>query len=348
MQDADLVLEGGGVKGVALVGALRVLMSPPHDYRFRRVAGTSAGAIVAGLLAAGMGPAQMADVMTELDVGRFEDNAGIFRHLRPLGQAQGLVFHNGLFRGDVLHGWIADTLAQLGVRTWGDLRQHDPDSSLPAEQRYRLVVTASDVSRGKLLRLPWDYRALCGVDPDDVPVADAIRASASIPFFFRPVRLRAGAEQTAGHGEILLVDGGLLSNFPVDVFDRVDGAPARWPTLGVKLSARRASTARWNGNPTVLALARSLLGTMASAHDQVHVDDPSVASRTVFVDTTGYRSTDFHLTAADKADLLAGGGKAATAFLDTWDWAGWQRTYRPLTSVAARPPVSPLAPGTSY
>ena len=58
---ADLVLEGGGVKGIALVGAISVLEE--RGYQFRRVAGTSAGAIVGSLVAANAGAAELEEIM---------------------------------------------------------------------------------------------------------------------------------------------------------------------------------------------------------------------------------------------------------------------------------------------
>jgi len=116
----------------------------------------------------------------------------------------------------------------------------------------------------------------------------------------------------------------MLSNFPVDIFDRTDGKPPRWPTFGVKLSARQPVTqTAWNPNANTIELAKSLLGTMQSAHDRVYVDQPSVASRTVFVDTTGYTATDFHLTLADKQKLFNNGLTAGAKFLGKWDWAKW-------------------------
>ena len=118
---------------------------------------------------------------------------------------------------------IAGKLADKGVRTWADLRDDDPDSSLPLVQRYKLVVVVSDVSRGKELRLPWDCEQELGLPADDQLVADAVRASASIPFFFRPFHMTADKSVTEGHGEILCTDGGMLSNFPIDIFDRTDG-----------------------------------------------------------------------------------------------------------------------------
>lgn len=334
MADADLVLEGGGVKGTGLVGAITALTSAAEPYTVHRVAGTSAGAIVASMLAAGYSAAEMNTVMTELDFSQFEDNPGIFeRHFEQVGQALGLIMHEGLFMGQFLHDWIRQILAAKNVHTWGDLKDNDPGSSLPPEQRYKLVVIVSDVSRGRMLRLPWDYQALLGVDPDSQPVADAVRSSAGIPFFFRPFHMKGNPDVTHGHGEILCTDGGMLSNFPVSIFDRTDGQPPRWPTFGVKLSARyTVAHDLYDPDADSIQLAKSLLTTMQKAHDQVYVDQASVASRTIFVDTTGYNATDFHLTQADKQKLYSNGLAAGKKFLGKWDWAKWlQGDYTTLT-----------------
>lgn len=324
MADADLVLEGGGVKGSGLVGAVTALAEHGDPYSFHRIAGTSAGAIVAGFLAAGMSAAQVKDVMDKLDFAQFEDESGILGHIPGLGQLSGLLLHEGLFKGGFLHDWVSETLAAHGVHTWADLKEDDPGSSLPADQRYRLVVIVSDVSRGLMLRLPWDYESLLGVDPDTVPVADAIRASASIPFFFRPWKMLTNPAVT-GHANIVCADGGLLSNFPLSVFDRTDGAEARWPTLGVKLSGQTTiRTEDWNPENDNVQLAKSLLGTMMDAHDRSYVNDPQAVARTIFVNTSPYQATDFHLTAADKTTLFSKGFGSGQKFLTSWDWDQWK------------------------
>ncbi|HWT82124.1 MAG TPA: patatin-like phospholipase family protein [Candidatus Methylomirabilis sp.] len=327
MADADLVLEGGGVKGTGLVGAITALTSAEEPYTFHRVAGTSAGAIVASMLAAGYTAAEMNTVMTDLDFTQFEDNPGLFaRHFEQVGEGLGLALHEGLFMGRFLHDWIKQILAAKNVRTWGDLKDDDPGSSLPPEERYKLVVIVSDVSRGRMLRLPWDYQPLLGVDPDAQPVADAVRSSAGIPFFFRPFPMTANPQVTGAHSEILCTDGGMLSNFPVSIFDRTDGKPPRWPTFGIKLSARQTpAQGTWNPDADAIQLAKSLLTTMQKAHDQVYVDQASVASRTIFVDTTGYNATDFHLLLADKQKLFNNGLAAGQKFLGKWDWPKWQQ-----------------------
>ena len=324
MAMTDLVLEGGGAKLPGLVGAVESLADSGYD--FHRIAGTSAGAIVGALTAAGIAPQTLEQKVLEQDFTEFEDLPPVF-HLVPwLGRVQGLLLHKGMYVGEALHDFLASALADQGVRTWGDLKLDDPGSAIPPERSYRLVVIVSDVSRGRILRLPWDYEEALGVDADSQSVAEAVCASAASPFFFRPRALPARPD-IAGGDSVLGADGGLLSNFPVDVFDRKDAKPARWPTFGVMLSARQTAAAEWRPNATTFQYAKSLVSTMLNAHDRRHIDDPSVTERTVFVDTTGHSSTDFALTSADKRDLIAAGRGAGEKFLAQWDWQRWKERF---------------------
>lgn len=310
----DLVLEGGGVKGVALQGAVQALAGRRNS--FPRVAGSSAGAVVGCLVAAlqraGEPMARLADVAAGLDYRKVPDRS-LPGPLAPLGQLASLVLTEGLHPGDYLLGFLRGALRDLGVLTFGDLRQDDPDSALPPERRYSLVVTASDLTGHRLLRLPWDYAEL-GVDADEQEVATAVRASAAIPFFFRPVRLRGAT----------LVDGGLLSDFPVALFDRADGHRPRWPTFGVKLSARpgdRPAVHASTANPLSFSLA--LLETLLAAQDASYVDQPCVQERTVFVDTGDTSAVDFGISAQRRQTLVERGDEAAARFLSSWDEPGY-------------------------
>jgi NTE family protein len=216
------------------------------------------------------------------------------------------------------------------VRTFGDLRlseADDPGSALPPERRYSLLVTASDVSRHRFVRLPWDY-PLYGLDPDEQEVADAVRASASIPFFFEPVTLRSPGAGRAEGSVSTLVDGGVLSNFPVAVFDRTDGRPPRWPTFGVRLSMRPEGRVQTTEVRGTVSLALSLVETMLEACDATHIDDPCVQARSVFVDTSGVSPVDFGITAEQQEQLLLAGHEAAGAFLRDWDWAAYLERCR--------------------
>jgi NTE family protein len=333
---ADLVLEGGGVKGLGLVGAVTSLAESGYD--FPRVAGTSSGAVVAAFVAAlqraGEPLSRLEEIARSMDYRRLRDRGALGRLLGGVGGLRSVVdglslaFDGGVFEGDYLRMWVKGALADLGVRTFGDLRIVDEETSLAPEQRYGLVVTASDVSRHRLVRLPWDY-ALYGLDPDEQEVADAVRASASIPFFFEPVTLRP-RDQRETSAVSTLVDGGVLSNFPVGLFDRTDGRPPRWPTFGVRLSMRSDGRVQTNDVRGTISLALSLVETMLEACDGQHIDDPCVQARSIFVDASGVSPVDFSITEEVKDRLLANGRSAATSFLRDWDWQRYLAQCRAL------------------
>jgi NTE family protein len=327
-READLVLDGGGVLGTAHVGAISVLADA--GYSFPRVAGTSAGAIVGALVAAGIPPARMTEIMTTLDYRRFVDRSLLDR-IPVGGPLLSLLLDDGVFEGEYLREWLGNILVdECGVETFGDLAiEDDPGSSLSPDRRYRLVVTATDVTRGELRYFPWDYRRVFGLDPDLQLVADAVRASMSIPFFYEPVTL-TGADGTAS----TLVDGGVLSNFPIDVFDRTDGLPPRWPTFGVKLipvlpmdAAKLLPIAGLLTHGPV-KLAADLVMTTIVGRDQTYLSQPWVEVRTMQVDTAGVNPVDFGLSSDDVATLFANGQAAAARFLESWDWEDYLTTFR--------------------
>jgi NTE family protein len=327
---ADLVLSGGGVKGIGLVGSVVALMDA--GYAPQRVSGTSAGSIVGAVVAAAAQTGDMTgqdvkDLALQLNYRKFLD-PGALEAVPILGPSVAILRGTGIYKGDYAHGWVRDQLASLGVSTFGDLAIDDDD--LPEERRYRLVVTVSDVTTGQLVRLPWDYRRVYGLDPDEQSVADAVRASMSIPFFFKPVTLTSTAGRTS-----TLVDGGMLSNFPIDTLDRHDGAKPRWPSFGVTVLPNLP-----DGNDKVIPalaplrllgpphLLEDVITTVLVGRDQAYLNQPWVAARAIRVDSTDVGFLDFDISDADAEALYARGYAAAQQFLSTWDWADYLRQYR--------------------
>ncbi|WP_042377702.1 patatin-like phospholipase family protein [Streptacidiphilus melanogenes] len=309
----DLVLEGGGVKGIGLLGAVLTLVDA--GYHFPRVAGTSAGAIVASLIAAyqkdGRDLHGLREVMDTVDYTKFADGPVIARLTGALGQGVEALLHEGAHSGGYLVDWLGAELAKANVVTFADLAisdQDDPDSSLASYQRYSLVVHASDVSRRALVRLPWDYPQY-GLQADRQRVVDAVRASMSIPFYFRPVQIETAT------GTATWVDGGLLSNFPITVFDRTDAKPPRWDTWGIKLSGQ-PSPAPDHPVKTALGIAITCAETLTSGWNRYHLQEEGVDQRTIFVDTLGIAATDFQLDVQTRQRLFTSGQEAARKFLD--------------------------------
>jgi NTE family protein len=175
---------------------------------------------------------------------------------------------------------------------------------------------AADVTRGQLLRLPQDYERY-GLDPDEQSVADAVRASTSVPYLFEPFKLRHDG------GESLLVDGGLISNYPIDIFDRTDGRAARWPTIGVTLIPQLPA-----GDTRLvpqLALLRpvpgfrfleSVVTTAVVGRDQGYLAQPWVKARSIEVDSLGVGPFDFTIDQRTAERLYESGRRAASQHLD--------------------------------
>lgn len=179
---------------------------------------------------------------------------------------------------------------------------------------------ATDVTHGRLLRLPWDY-PLLDLDSDEQLVADAVRMSLSIPFYFRPCSLRHGST-----GEVsTVVDGGVLSNFAIEIFDRTDGRPPRWPTFGVRLfpdlPEGLGDVVPWFGVPMlpVVRLLEQVVATALVGRDQTHLERPGVRDRTMTVDTSGTAITEFGIGEREKTALVERGRSAAREFLHGWE-----------------------------
>jgi NTE family protein len=263
--------------------------------------------------------------MAYLDYTQFMQKTWAEKHLGLIGNAAALVSHQGVYASSYVQQWLTSKLEPLDIRTFADLKITGDDcTALAPYQRYRLVTHTSDLSRGALVRLPWDlpYYLLSSKDQgdparqnaaiDSYPIVDAVRASMSIPFFFQPF------EQKTALGACTWVDGGLLQNFPVTVFDRNDGQPNRWPTFGIKISSRpRLNT------PDVpirgdLREVVSIAHTAIGEWNRYPLADEGVGTRTVFVDTMGIASTDFGLTTEQRDKLFANGQAAARKFLADW------------------------------
>jgi NTE family protein len=242
----------------------------------------------------------------------------------------------GLYPGTYLAQWLQPILEELGVQTFANLKidqSDDPGMSLPPDRRYRLVVHISDITRGELVQLPWDY-SYYGLAADDQEVVGAIRASMSIPFFFEPVTIQtneASIDVTMPDGSVIRqhydagtvtwTDGGMLRNFPIDAFDRVDGQPARWPTIGIKLSSLQTHFGPTQASGTAISVAIRALDTMMNEWDRYNVQ-AATAARTIFVDNAGLTATQFDLSQEQQNELFLNGVQAATSFIIEMSHAG--------------------------
>jgi NTE family protein len=325
----DLVFEGGGVKGIGLAGAFGHLHA--QGFLPQRVAGTSAGAITAALVAAGYSGDELRQlVLEEMRYRSFEDGG----HW-PLSQGIEMLRHKGLHPGSYFEGWMREHLERKGITKFGQLPDPVVVDSGADEPQYRLQVIASDLSKERMLVLPRDAREHLGVDPDELEIARAVRMSMSIPIFFDPVVHR---NPTDAHDEHVIVDGGLLSNFPIWLFDSPPDQVPRWPTFGMllvapdqhePLLAGPVPGAAKHESGSIISFLLSIGRTMMEAHDRLYVEQANYA-RTIPIGTLGVKTTQFSID--DDADLkrrlYQSGDDAARTFLSTWDFDAYIKAFR--------------------
>jgi NTE family protein len=309
----DCVLEGGGTKIPALVGALYGIEK--NGFEPSHLAGTSAGSIVASLRAAGFTPEEMKDIVLHINFKDFLDGDGWGR------KAYNVFTHRGIYKGEYFYEYMKKLLAEKGVKTFKDLLSHDPADHGNQRYRWRLKVFAADISLERLVTLP-DDASLYGMEPDDVEVAWAVRTSMSIPFFFYPIKA----------GKSYLVDGGLISNFPIWLWDSYVEAPT-WPTFGLLLDEKDPPS---KDQPNKIGFwphefFMAMFRTSMKANDRRFIRPDDFEQRTIKIDTLGVGTIDFNLSAERKEALFHSGHKAAQEFLSDWSfekYVEWAKKIR--------------------
>jgi NTE family protein len=374
-QYVDLVQEGGGVLGIALVGYTYVLETA--GIRFFSLAGTSAGAINTMVLA-GLGPMQEAksakilDILSRKNLFDLVDGDKAVRSIvqRAVRGEKGIglrILFNartlyktiqdkfGLNPGSNFEEWITDELAKAGVKTMGDIRKlmnklpdklkNVRDGNIEGLQA-KLAIIAADVTTHSKIEFP-EMAELFFKNPEKVSPARMVRTSMSIPLFFEPVTI--GSIPNSGtrpdpnwqkhcgyHGEVpptvSFVDGGMLSNFPINVFHRSDGGVPRKPTFGARLSTYRETYSELSG-------LSKFFGSMISSMRQIHDYDflrrnPDYNKLICHINADKeFNWLDFEISRQEQVRMFLHGAREAIQFLDKFDWEGYKNIRAQLSKM---------------
>jgi len=274
-----LVLSGGGARGFAHIGALKVFeeMGMPVDY----IVGASMGSIVGGLYAIGYSAAEIEKIVTEVDwealfsdtpprkLWSYQQKRASAKYILEVGfSRKGFVVPMGLTAGQK----ISNLMAFLTLRA-SDIERFD-DFPIP----YRAV--AADIVTGEEVIL------------DHGSLADAMRASMSVPGVFTPITIN-------GH---LLVDGGVVKNLPVDIAKQM-GADI---IIAIDISSPLKSKEEL-GNP--LSILNQMIGLQILKSTEAQ---RKLADLVLIPDLGPYSSTSF----GNGPELIALGEKATRARLD--------------------------------
>lgn len=373
LQYVDLVQEGGGVLGIALVGYTYILEQA--GIRFMSLAGTSAGAINT-MMMAGLGTIderKSEKVLTIINQQNLFDLLDGPKRVKRLihkiikkekGIIWGLIFSAltiyrrlkrrlGLNPGTYFEAWITAQLKSNEIHTLKDLtalREKLPEGLKNVQSdtniddiKAQLAIITSDITTHTKVEFP-KMTELYWSNPEDIAPAKLVRASMSVPFLFEPFQVnhlpnkghkndKNWIEHASYYGpvppSVKFVDGGLLSNFPINVFHRSDGGIPRMPTFGVRLSTFREDYSRIGslGN-----FAGAMISTMRQIFDyDFLLKNPDYKHLICRIDASEqFNWLDFNMSEEDQIKLFNLGAEKAVEFLNTFDWKAYKKVREDL------------------
>ena len=335
----NLIFEGGGVKGIAYVGALEVLEKEGILKDVERVAGTSAGAMVAVFVALGYTAEEISDILWSINFKNFMDSSwGIVRDLNRLINDYG--WYKGDYFRNLMAGYI-EKKTKNGEITFKELAK---------SKKFReLHLIGADLSTGY-------SKVFNATNTPNVKVADAARISMSIPLFFAAVKGVEGDDH-------IYVDGGLLNNYAIKSFDRqvfvADEANARRTdyyekinkrikemggtlkmpkinvvneyvynkeTLGFRLDGKEDIELYLNPNAeppvkeikTLFTYTKALVTALIDFQNNIHLHSDDW-QRTIYINTSGVDATDFNISDSKKEQLVAAGRGFTEDYLEWYN-----------------------------
>jgi NTE family protein len=374
-QYVDLVQEGGGVLGIALVGYTYILETA--GIRFFNLAGTSAGAINT-LVLAGINSIeksksqQVLDVLAKQDLFEFVDGDPVLKGIMQkvidgtplkkmwwkllwnIQKIKNALFVNlGLNPGKAFENWIEEVLKESPnqITTIGQLKEKRGKKHFPGGLKHRITgeplndemaqihIIAADVTTQTKVLFPKMGNLYWGNKMDEISPAKMVRASMSVPFFFVPLEIGnlPGSGKPASiewqqlanyHGHIpdrvKFVDGGMISNFPINVFHFKPGAIPRKPTFGVKLSSYRQE---YSEVDDFGSFAGAMISTMRhDADNEFLIQNPDFEKLICFIDADkDFNWLNFKMSDKKKQKLFLLGARKGLEFIQKFDWENYKK-----------------------
>ena len=201
----NLIFEGAGIRGIAYSGAIKELEARNILKDVQRVGGTSSGAITALLLSIGYSADEIASIITSTPFRRFNDGKFFF-----VGGINRFHKYFGWYRGEKFEKWLSKLIEAKTTNANSTFRE------LKQRGFKDLYVTGTCLNKQSLI-------VFSNENYPNMKVKDAIRISISIPLYFEAVFIDSSGKiihhPKNKTGLDVMVDGGIIANFPIKIFD---------------------------------------------------------------------------------------------------------------------------------
>ena len=242
-----------------------------------------------------------------------------------------------LCRGEDFHNWLKVILKKNKITTTKELKDrafkdHD-DLSLSLRSGADLqgqslnsdvTVISCDITSRRKVEFPHDMIEYVE-NVDAIHPADYVRASMSIPFFFEPFKLK-----NKQGDDISFVDGGVISNFPVNIFHNPNLKTPRLPVIAVELDSGTSSSSR--SDNSLIGRAYTIFNTVQKHSDQDFFEKNKFYKEKCVapIDVKGFNWLNFSMSNKEKVELFIRGAQAALKWVESYDWIEYKRLRKEL------------------
>ncbi len=320
----NLIFKGGGARGMAYLGAAEVLFKEGIIQQATRVAGSSAGAITALVVALNEDFDTTIKIANSLDFSKiagipsffatrdvndpeyYEEEAvprGLLNTFSNVGtsvsQAKFLFSTLGLHTSEYIYNWLDDQVARVTGNYGSSFKEFVEKGGKD------LYITVTNISN--------QSSHICSAETTpDLEVAEAVRTSLSIPIFFESIIF----ENIYFKG--YFGDGGVMNNYPINLFD--EGLEPNEETLGLFLYTKD-NTQKLPEHYGLKDFAGDMVFSLLQAQDWYVARQQEDVARTIQIECTGVSPTGFDIQPGDaKYKKLYDSGKAgAEAFIEAYN-----------------------------
>ena len=319
----NLALEGGGIRGMAYAGVIKVLEEKKILHNIEKVAGSSAGSIAGLMISIGYNSVEIDSILMDLQIEKFNDGNG-----GALGKLKRVKNKYGMYKGDRFEEWLQELVLKKTGNAFLTFKQlHELRTQ---QKEYKdLYVTGTNISRQQLEIFSYEHSP-------HMPVALAVRISSGIPFYFQPIALDDSFRRI-NKGDSTFpnyyVDGGMICNYPIGMFDSCSNvknplvcfdAKFNMQTLGIKLERPEQIDSLQNNSTTIPpydpqnlneyfnAFFNLLMETLARKYPNM----ANEAGRTIYVSYGSINSRVRKMKPEEKKLLYDNGVKAALNYLE--------------------------------
>jgi NTE family protein len=319
----NLVMEGGGVRGLAYAGALEVLEQKGILVQIENVGGSSAGAIAGLLVALNYSTAEIDSILQSLRIQEFNDGKFLFGKIKRVKK------QFGLYKGDKIQLWLSQLIAsKTGQPGLTFLQLHE--LHLKNKSFKDLYVTGTNITQQRTEVFSWKTKP-------DMNLSTAVHISSCIPFYFVPVAIDSNGIEVEPEKDSssynLFVDGGMLDNYPIALFDSSESGESpltaekvfyNSETIGLKLE-REEQVKYLDENNTAIApyvirnmkeYTSAVMNLMMEGLNRKSYHLKNEMGRTIYISYGNISGRPRKMPAAEKKLLHDNGVKAAMEFFE--------------------------------